>query len=64
MINVQREAVVQLHISKPLLTELLKLHMDIEIVCIENKNKNRKRQWCGKDADVEKVLKELSRMIK
>ena len=31
--------------------------MDIETACIENQNKNRRRQRCGKDADVEKVLK-------
>ena len=53
----QREAYVQLHILQPLLSKRLKSRINIETACIENQNKNRKRHRCGKDEDVEKVLK-------
>ena len=54
----QREVAIKLQISQPLLNKLLnKCRLEIETVSVENGSKSRKRKRCGKDEDVEKVLK-------
>ena len=54
----QREVVPNLQISQPFLNKLLKSRLEIETACVESGSKSRKRKRCGKDEDVEKILKQ------